>query len=239
MLSGLKEGGSPHSWARQNCLIGCVAFWCDAGQHLPSSPTHLPFLPFSLLPSLPSTHTQLVRLLLPPILVGTGIGLVALYHIHSLWLKRVLGLIFLSVGCYQIQGEVMRAKGLPAAAGAGGGQVVVEGAGKEGLRQMGRVLGLASGVLAGLFGTGGPPLMVLVAVTEVGKDEWRASNAVIWLVDNVFRFAYLYAVQGQVRAHGMRERSGEEEGIYVRVRVQYFFISVREGGKVIHLHAAS
>ena len=72
-----------------------------------------------------------------------------------------------------------------------------------------------------------------------GKDEWRASNAVIWLVDNVFRFAYLYAVQGQVRAHGMRERSGEEEGIYVRVRVQYFFISVREGGKVIHLHAAS
>jgi len=96
----------------------------------------------------------------------------------------------------------MRAKGLPAAAEAGGGQVGVEGAGKEGLRQMGRVLGLASGVLAGLFGTGGPPLMVLVAVTEMGKDEWRASNAVIWLVDNVFRFAYLYAVQGQVRALG-------------------------------------
>jgi uncharacterized membrane protein YfcA len=67
---------------------------------------------------------------------------------------------------------------------------------------MGRVLGLASGVLAGLFGTGGAPLMVLVAVTGVGKDEWRASNAVIWLVDNVFRFGYLYAVQGQVRALG-------------------------------------
>lgn len=104
---------------------------------------------------------------------------------------------------------------------------------------MGRVLGLASGVLAGLFGTGGPPLMVLVAVTEVGKDEWRASNAVIWLVDNVFRFAYLYAVQGQVRAHGMGERSGEEEGRDVGARVQYLFISEGEGGKVIHLHAAS
>ena len=133
-------------------------------------------------------------------MVGTGLGLVALYHIHSLWLKRVLGLIFLSVGCYQIQGEVLRAKGLTVGGGSGGGrgQLVVKGSDKEGLRQMGRVLGLASGVLAGLFGTGGAPLMVLVTVTDVGKDEWRASNAVIWLVDNVFRFAYLYAVQRQV-----------------------------------------
>lgn len=94
----------------------------------------------------------------------------------------------------------MRAKGLIAEGGSGErrGQLVVKGSDKEGLRQMGRVLGLASGVLAGLFGTGGPPLMVLVAVTDVGKDEWRASNAVIWLVDNVVRFAYLYAVQRQM-----------------------------------------
>ncbi|GAB5035605.1 Hypothetical protein NocV09_02800260 [Nannochloropsis oceanica] len=143
---------------------------------------------------------ELVRLLVTPIVVGTGLGLVALYHIHSLWLKQVLGIIFLSVGCYQIQGEVMRAKGLIAEGGSGErrGQLVVKGSDKEGLRQMGRVLGLASGVLAGLFGTGGPPLMVLVAVTDVGKDEWRASNAVIWLVDNVVRFAYLYAVQRQM-----------------------------------------
>ena len=48
-------------------------------------PPHLPAYPFS----------QLVRVMLPPILVGTGLGLVLLYHIHSMWLKRVLGLIFL------------------------------------------------------------------------------------------------------------------------------------------------
>ncbi len=40
--------------------------------------------------------------------------------------------------------------------------------------------------------------MVFVSLFEVGKDEWRASNAVIWLVDNVFRFSYIYFVQGQV-----------------------------------------
>jgi hypothetical protein len=38
---------------------------------------------------------QLVWLLLPPILVGTGVGMAVLYHVHSLWLKRVLGLVFL------------------------------------------------------------------------------------------------------------------------------------------------
>ena len=105
------------------------------------------------------------------------------------------------------------------------------------MRFLGSLLGLASGVLAGLFGTGafgvldasglafgdgwtdairpthrntpppyithartgGPPLMVFVSLFEVDKDEWRASNAVIWLVDNVFRFLYIYLVQGQVR----------------------------------------
>lgn len=41
--------------------------------------------------------------------------------------------------------------------------------------------------------------MVFVSLFEVDKDEWRASNAVIWLVDNVFRFLYIYLVQGQVR----------------------------------------
>lgn len=41
--------------------------------------------------------------------------------------------------------------------------------------------------------------MVFVSLFDVDKDEWRASNAVIWFVDNVFRFFYLYLVQEQVR----------------------------------------
>ena len=150
-------------------------------------------------PPHPKTNKQLVRLLLPPILVGTGVGLVLLYHIHSLWLKRVLGLIFLSVASYQIHGEVLRAKGVARPHTPRPGQLQVDGPERKELRFTATLLGLASGVLAGLFGTGGPPLMVLVALTDVDKDEWRASNAVIWFVDNVFRFFYLYAVQGQVR----------------------------------------
>lgn len=118
-----------------------------------------------------------------------------LYHIHSLWMKRILGLIFLSVGCYQIHGEVLRAKGLARPARVG--RLVVSPDDKE-LRYWGTVLGTASGFLAGLFGTGGPPLMIFVALYEMEKDEWRASNAVIWFVDNVFRFFYLYCVQGRV-----------------------------------------
>lgn len=112
----------------------------------------------------------------------------------------MLGLVFLSVGAYQIPAEVLRAKGLSGGHDGKQGQVLVEGEERAGLRRLGRVLGLASGFLAGLFGTGGPPLMILVAATGVEKDEWRASNAVIWLVDNVFRLLYLQAVQRQVRA---------------------------------------
>lgn len=40
--------------------------------------------------------------------------------------------------------------------------------------------------------------MVFVSLFEVGKDEWRASNAIVWLVDNVFRFFYIWRIQGQV-----------------------------------------
>lgn len=41
--------------------------------------------------------------------------------------------------------------------------------------------------------------MVFVASFEVDKDEWRASNAIIWFVDDVFRLLYIYFVQQQVR----------------------------------------
>jgi hypothetical protein len=42
--------------------------------------------------------------------------------------------------------------------------------------------------------------MIFVSTFDIEKDEWRASNAVIWFVDNICRFLYIYLVQEQVCA---------------------------------------
>ena len=59
-------------------------------------------------------------------------------------------------------------------------------------------IGLFCGLLAGLFGTGGPPLMILVSLYNIGKDEFRASAALVWFLDNVLRFIYLYFIDQSI-----------------------------------------
>lgn len=39
--------------------------------------------------------------------------------------------------------------------------------------------------------------MVFVSTFEVNKEEWRASNAIIWFIDDLFRLFYIATIQQQ------------------------------------------
>lgn len=64
-------------------------------------------------------------------------------------------------------------------------------------RWVGAPLGLVSGVLAGLFGTGGPPLIFYYQLSGVEKAAFRAHLMAIFLSVTVVRFP-TYAVSGLI-----------------------------------------
>lgn len=59
------------------------------------------------------------------------------------------------------------------------------------------VAACASGALAGLYGAHSPPLMIWVSSFRVPKDEWRAVNAIVWLIVNFFRLFHIVVFQSQ------------------------------------------
>jgi uncharacterized membrane protein YfcA len=128
-----------------------------------------------------------------PVVIFTMVGMSSLQYLSAfvLILKRCLGLLFLTVAFYKTRLEINAKIGKESV----GPRIVRDplGSGEDQLATL--LAGSASGFLAGLYGTGGPPLMVWVATYKVPKDEWRASNAVVWLICNVFRLFHLIFFQ--------------------------------------------
>jgi uncharacterized membrane protein YfcA len=55
------------------------------------------------------------------------------------------------------------------------------------------VAGATAGILGGLYGTSGPPLMIFVCAFGIDKDEWRATTSVAHLFENLVRsYVVLY-----------------------------------------------
>ncbi len=57
---------------------------------------------------------------------------------------------------------------------------------------------LLSGFLSGLFGTGGPPLMIFVAFSGINKNEWRASGCAMTVLIMPFRLVYLFHLRPEL-----------------------------------------
>ena len=51
--------------------------------------------------------------------------------------------------------------------------------------------GFLAGLLAGVYGTGGPPLMVLATHIKIDKDEWRATCTLTYFIQNLVAATYI------------------------------------------------
>jgi len=55
------------------------------------------------------------------------------------------------------------------------------------------VVGLVSGLLTGLFGTGGPPVMLLFSFIDISKGEVRGTSIWLNIIDLLPRFVIMLA----------------------------------------------
>ena len=53
------------------------------------------------------------------------------------------------------------------------------------------VAGLLAGLLAGVYGTGGPPLMILATHIKIDKDEWRGTCCATYFIQNLVAATYI------------------------------------------------
>lgn len=135
-----------------------------------------------------------------PTIIFCMIGLSILEHLEAyiLDLKHFLGFLFLATALFKVNGEVSAIISHAEEARTGITAEVSEL--KRPLENMQTCLwtalaSAAAGLLAGVYGTPGPPLMVWVSSYRVPKDEWRAVNSVIWTVGNMFRLFHIVYFQ--------------------------------------------
>lgn len=120
------------------------------------------------------------RVLLVGIALGIPVGVFLLRSgADDPWLVQILGASLVAIALFFLFEERLeaRTRSLPRGSRVGAG--------------------LASGVLAGLFGTGGPPLIFYLRAKRVPKDAFRVTLLALFLVTGVVRVP-LYAATGLV-----------------------------------------
>lgn len=125
--------------------------------------------------------------------IGLVAGTYVLVSFDSPWLLRSLGLLFFIVAVQKLGLEIPKD---PSTIPPTREERYVVDTREKRLTLIG--LGLTSGVFGGLFATGGPPLMVFVAITHIQKDEWRSTVAFCYFVENVTRFIYLVLIRKEI-----------------------------------------
>mmetsp|Transcript_46894 Transcript_46894/g.124628 ORF Transcript_46894/g.124628 Transcript_46894/m.124628 type:complete len:318 (-) Transcript_46894:107-1060(-) len=98
------------------------------------------------------------------------LGVAILVYFDGVWLKRCLGAVLCAVFLWRavVEWRFVRKPSSPTR---------FEVCQPRNLAML-AVAGSASGVLGGIFSVGGPPFMVFVLVSGIGKDEWRSTQAV-------------------------------------------------------------
>lgn len=130
--------------------------------------------------------------LLPTTIVGMWLGTELLLLGNMAWLKRVLGLVVATAGAWFMYDQ-RRRPGEPGKPGP-----ALDGAETRPRRDrkawLSLPVGLVAGTLAGLFGTGGPPVILLLKGYRLDKGAFRATLLWFFLLMSVFRGAtYLRA----------------------------------------------
>jgi uncharacterized membrane protein YfcA len=147
---------------------------------------------------------ELAVWLVVPTVIFCMIGLSILEHLenYALDLKHFLGLIFLAAAMYKVRSEVHLVVSMAEDAN---NDVVSNKPSLQGPLENSTnifwtvVAAISSGILAGIYGTPSPPLMVWVSSFRVPKDEWRAVNAIVWLIVNLFRLFHIVVIQSEYK----------------------------------------
>ena len=129
--------------------------------------------------------------LLPTTVLGTWLGTELLVGGDMADLKRLLGLVVMGAGAWFLYSERkpggVLEKEPPTAAGAAKSPDTVK-------IWVSLPAGLAAGVLGGLFGTGGPPVIILLKAYRLGKSAFRSTLLWYFFLMSIIRgTAYLRA----------------------------------------------
>jgi uncharacterized membrane protein YfcA len=153
---------------------------------------------------------KLLLALLPTTLVGMWIGTRLLSGGEVGWLKRALGAVVLLAGSWFLYGARQarrRAAATESEVAATGSRIAAVGSDDAAMGEvsdvasgrhrwrlgLGAPVGLAAGTLAGLFGTGGPPVIVLLKSYGLDKSAFRATLLWYFLLMSFMRIStYLH-----------------------------------------------
>lgn len=149
--------------------------------------------------------------LVVPTVTCCMIGMTMLEHLedYALDLKHFLGLIFLSAALFKVRAEVNLI--VDNAEESSSGRPPHEVATLKGPLETTEttfwtiMAAASSGALAGVYGTPSPPLMVWISSYNVPKDEWRAVNAVVWTIVNLFRLFHIVVLQSEYEYRDIAE----------------------------------
>ncbi len=130
--------------------------------------------------------------LMPSMVIGLVIGAKLLAGGDVLWLKRVLGVVVLGAGLWFLREERVRRAAQESPPPAERGQ---DRAARPAKSWLSVPAGLASGTLAGLFGTGGPPVIVFLHGHGLDKSAFRATLLWCFLLMGGIRSG-VYAYEG-------------------------------------------
>ncbi|MCP4593315.1 MAG: sulfite exporter TauE/SafE family protein [bacterium] len=124
---------------------------------------------------------RMLLTVLPTAILGLWLGTHLLVTGEVGWLKRLLGVVVLAAGAWFLYEERRNRSEATAST-----SLDVGGGGR--LRAWASLpVGLASGVLAALFGTGGPPVIILLRGYRLDKGAFRATLLWFFLLMSVLR----------------------------------------------------
>ncbi|MFH1418997.1 MAG: sulfite exporter TauE/SafE family protein [Planctomycetota bacterium] len=114
--------------------------------------------------------------LLPTMIIGMWLGTALLTGGDEAWLKRMLGLVVLAAGLWFLVGDRQR-NDRPDTADAPDFDNSKQ-PWHRGTKWLSIPAGLISGLLGGLFGTGGPPIIIFLRAYRLDKGAFRST--ILW-----------------------------------------------------------
>ncbi len=144
-------------------------------------------------------HARIVLVLglLPGISVGLWLGANLLASGDAGSLKRLLGVVVSATGACLLCSGSLQFRGLKAVSESASN--LVADSGYRDRWSWTVLAGLASGALCGIFGIGGPPVVVCLRAYRLDKATFRATLLGLFLIMSVLRFS-VYTCRGMISA---------------------------------------
>ncbi len=129
------------------------------------------------------------------------IGMYLLLTFDSIWIQRILGYFFYIVAVEMLYSNVK--KRYLTIEGAVSTDCITEKYQIDSFKKMILIFttGFLSGLFSGLFATGGPPLIIFVAVSQLNSLECRATFAICFAIQNIGRIIVYLFYQSSVNVY--------------------------------------